>query len=115
MPFFLQLVVDRVLVGRYTDFLAVLGIAFAALVLIQVAVSAVRAMVGVYPSTHFQFAPADNLVPALCCGCHWGGLRSATSATSSQIQERRCHPENVDYQLRRNLHRRHCWSSRRWV
>ncbi len=54
MPFFLQLVVDRVLVGRDMDFLAVLGIAFAALVLIQVAVSAVRAMVGVYLSTHFN-------------------------------------------------------------
>jgi ATP-binding cassette subfamily B protein RaxB len=54
MPFFLQLVVDRVLVGRDVDFLTVLGIAFAALVLIQVAVSAVRAMVGVYLSTHFN-------------------------------------------------------------
>ncbi len=54
MPFFLQLVVDRVLVGRDTDLLAVLGIAFAALVLIQVVVSAVRAFVGVYLSTHFN-------------------------------------------------------------
>jgi ATP-binding cassette, subfamily B, bacterial CvaB/MchF/RaxB len=54
MPFFLQLVVDRVLVGRDTDLLAVLGIAFSALVLIQVVVSAVRAFVGVYLSTHFN-------------------------------------------------------------
>ncbi len=54
MPFFLQLVVDRVLVGRDTDLLAVLGIAFAALVLIQVVVTAVRAFVGVYLSTHFN-------------------------------------------------------------
>ena len=54
MPFFLQLVVDRVLVGRDTDLLAVLAIAFSALVLIQVVVSAVRAFVGVYLSTHFN-------------------------------------------------------------
>lgn len=54
MPFFLQLVVDRVLVGRDTDLLAVLGIAFSALVLIQVVVTAVRAWVGVYLSTHFN-------------------------------------------------------------
>ncbi len=54
MPFFLQLVVDRVLVGRDTDLLAVLCIAFSALVLIQVVVSVVRAFVGVYLSTHFN-------------------------------------------------------------
>ncbi|HEX4857553.1 MAG TPA: peptidase domain-containing ABC transporter [Usitatibacteraceae bacterium] len=54
MPFFLQLVVDRVLVGRDVDFLTVIGLAFAALVMIQVLVSAVRAVVGVYLSTHFN-------------------------------------------------------------
>jgi ATP-binding cassette subfamily B protein RaxB len=54
MPFFLQLVVDRVLVGRDADLLTVLGIAFGALVLIQVAVTAVRAWVGVYLSTRFN-------------------------------------------------------------
>lgn len=54
MPFFLQLTVDRVLVGRDRDFLAVLGIAFAALVIVQVAVTAVRAWVGVYLSTRFN-------------------------------------------------------------
>ena len=52
MPFFLQLTVDRVLVGRDRDLLTVLGIAFATLVLIQVAVTAVRAWVGVYLSTN---------------------------------------------------------------
>jgi ATP-binding cassette subfamily B protein RaxB len=52
MPFFLQLTVDRVLVGRDRDLLTVLGIAFATLVVIQVAVTAVRAWVGVYLSTH---------------------------------------------------------------
>jgi ATP-binding cassette subfamily B protein RaxB len=52
MPFFLQLVVDRVLVGRDRDLLTVLGVAFGALALISVAVTAVRAWVGVYLSTH---------------------------------------------------------------
>jgi ATP-binding cassette subfamily B protein RaxB len=54
MPFFLQLTVDRVLVGRDRDLLTVLGIAFCTLVLIQVAVSAVRAWVGVYLSTNIN-------------------------------------------------------------
>ncbi len=54
MPFFLQLVVDRVLVGRDADLLTVLGIAFGTLVLIQVVVSAVRAWIGVYLSTRFN-------------------------------------------------------------
>jgi ATP-binding cassette subfamily B protein RaxB len=52
MPFFLQLVVDRVLVGRDRDLLTVLGVAFGALAVISVAVTAVRAWVGVYLSTH---------------------------------------------------------------
>src|SRR5688572_16216192 len=52
MPFFLQLVVDRVLVGRDRDLLTVLGVAFGALVVISVAVTAVRAWVGVYLSTN---------------------------------------------------------------
>jgi ATP-binding cassette, subfamily B, bacterial CvaB/MchF/RaxB len=54
MPFFLQLVVDRVLVGRDRDLLTVLGIAFCALVMIQVTITAVRAWVGVYLSTQFN-------------------------------------------------------------
>lgn len=54
MPFFLQLTVDRVLVGRDVDLLTVLGIAFATLVLIQAVVFAVRAWVGVYLSTHIN-------------------------------------------------------------
>ena len=54
MPFFLQLVVDRVLVGRDADLLTVLGIAFGTLVLIQVVVSGVRAWIGVYLSTRFN-------------------------------------------------------------
>jgi ATP-binding cassette subfamily B protein RaxB len=51
MPFFLQLVVDRVIVGRDKDLLTVLGVAFGALVVITVAVTAVRAWVSVYLST----------------------------------------------------------------
>jgi ATP-binding cassette, subfamily B, bacterial CvaB/MchF/RaxB len=51
MPFFLQLTVDRVLVGRDRDLLTVLGIAFATLIVISVAVTGVRAWVGVYLST----------------------------------------------------------------
>src|SRR3954463_11077123 len=43
MPFFLQLVVDRVVVGRDQDLLTVLGIGFATLVIISVAVTSVRA------------------------------------------------------------------------
>jgi ATP-binding cassette subfamily B protein RaxB len=54
MPFFLQLTVDRVLVGRDRDLLTVLGIAFCVLVVIQVAVAAVRAWVGVYLSTNIN-------------------------------------------------------------
>ena len=54
MPFFLQLTVDRVVVGRDRDLLTVLGVAFGALVVIQVAVTAVRAWVGVYLSTHIN-------------------------------------------------------------
>lgn len=54
MPFFLQMVVDRVLVGRDVDLLTILGIAFGSLVLIQVVVTAVRAWVGVYLSTRFN-------------------------------------------------------------
>src|SRR5258706_1967449 len=54
MPFFLQLTVDRVLVGRDRDLLTVLGVAFATLVVISVAVTAVRAWVGVYLSTHIN-------------------------------------------------------------
>jgi ATP-binding cassette, subfamily B, bacterial CvaB/MchF/RaxB len=61
MPFFLQLTVDRVLVGRDRDLLTVLGIAFCTLVVIQVAVAAVRAWVGVYLSTNINLKLLSNL------------------------------------------------------
>ena len=60
MPFFLQLTVDRVLVGRDRDLLTVLGIAFGVLVVIQVAVTAVRAWVGVYLSTNINLQAAHQ-------------------------------------------------------
>jgi ATP-binding cassette, subfamily B, bacterial CvaB/MchF/RaxB len=61
MPFFLQMVVDRVLVGRDRDLLTVLGIAFCVLVVIQVAVTAVRSWVGVYLSTNINLRLLSNL------------------------------------------------------
>ncbi len=61
MPFFLQLTVDRVLVGRDRDLLTVLGVAFCVLVVIQVAVSAVRAWVGVYLSTNINLKLLSTL------------------------------------------------------
>jgi ATP-binding cassette subfamily B protein RaxB len=60
-PFFLQLTVDRVLVGRDVDLLTVLGIAFASLVVIQAIVFAVRAWVGVYLSTHINLKLLSTL------------------------------------------------------
>ena len=79
MPFFLQLTVDRVLVGRDRDLLTVLGIAFGALVIIQVAVSAVRAWVGVYLSTHINLKLLTTLFKD----------RKSTRLNSSHIQKSR--------------------------
>ncbi|MCS7102079.1 MAG: peptidase domain-containing ABC transporter [Burkholderiaceae bacterium] len=60
-PFFVQLVVDRVVVGRDRDLLTVLGIGFSLLVLMQVAVTAVRAWLSVYLSTHLNLRLLDSL------------------------------------------------------
>jgi ATP-binding cassette subfamily B protein RaxB len=60
-PFFVQLVVDRVVIGRDTDLLTVLGVGFALLVLMQVAVTAVRAWLGVYLSTQINLRLLDSL------------------------------------------------------
>ncbi len=60
-PFFVQLVVDRVVVGRDMDLLVVLGLGFALLVIMQVAVTAVRAWLGVYLSTHLNLRLLDTL------------------------------------------------------
>lgn len=61
MPFFLQIVVDRVVVGRDRDLLTVLGVGFGGLVLLQVAVTSVRAWLGVYLSTHMNLRLLDTL------------------------------------------------------
>ena len=64
-PFFLQLVIDRVLVGRDEDFLTVLGVAFAALVVVQAMVSGLRAWVGVYLSTQINMRMLADLFSQL--------------------------------------------------
>ena len=60
-PFFVQLVIDRVVVGRDRDLLSLLGIGFSLLVLMQVATTAVRAWLGVYLSTHLNLRLLDTL------------------------------------------------------
>lgn len=64
-PFFVQLVVDRVVVGRDRDLLAVLGIGFSLLALMQVATTAVRAWLGVYLSTQVNLRLLDSLFAQL--------------------------------------------------
>jgi ATP-binding cassette subfamily B protein RaxB len=64
-PFFLQLVIDRVLVGRDADFLTVLGVAFAVLVVMQAAVTALRAWVGIYLSTQINMGMLADLFAQL--------------------------------------------------
>ena len=60
-PFFVQLVIDRVIVGRDRDLLTLLGLGFALLVLMQVSTTAVRAWLGVYLSTHLNLRLLDTL------------------------------------------------------
>jgi len=60
-PFFVQLVIDRVIVGRDRDLLTLLGLGFSLLVLMQVATTGVRAWLGVYLSTHLNLRLLDAL------------------------------------------------------
>jgi ATP-binding cassette subfamily B protein RaxB len=60
-PFFLQLVVDRVVVGQDRDLLTVLGVGFTGLAVMYAAVSGVRAWLGVYLSTHINLRLLDGL------------------------------------------------------
>jgi ATP-binding cassette subfamily B protein RaxB len=60
-PFFVQLVIDRVVVGRDLDLLTLLGLGFGLLVLMQVSTTAVRAWLGVYLSTHLNLRLLDGL------------------------------------------------------
>jgi ATP-binding cassette subfamily B protein RaxB len=60
-PFFVQIVVDRVIVGRDEDLLTLLGLGFGLLVLMQVATTAVRGWLGVYLSTSLNMRLLDAL------------------------------------------------------
>ncbi|HRK56912.1 MAG TPA: peptidase domain-containing ABC transporter, partial [Burkholderiaceae bacterium] len=64
-PFFVQIVIDRVVVGRDQDLLTVLGVGFALLVVLQVATTAVRGWLGVYLSTHLNLRLLDSLFSQL--------------------------------------------------
>jgi ATP-binding cassette subfamily B protein RaxB len=64
-PFFLQLVVDRVVVGRDRDLLAVLGIGFALLAVMIAIVTALRSWLGVYISTRLNLQLLDTLFARL--------------------------------------------------
>jgi ATP-binding cassette subfamily B protein RaxB len=61
MPFFMQLVVDQVVVSGDGDLLTVLGIGFLLLMLINVAVTALRSWVLLYLRTHLDFQMINNL------------------------------------------------------
>ncbi len=65
LPFFLQLVVDRVIVGRDIDFLTVLGVGFAGIVIVQSVITGVRAWVGVYLSTQINLRMLTELFAQL--------------------------------------------------
>jgi ATP-binding cassette subfamily B protein RaxB len=60
-PFFLQIVVDRVVISRDRDLLTVLGVGFTLLACMTAAVMAVRAWLGVYLSTHLNLRLLDTL------------------------------------------------------
>ncbi len=64
-PFFVQIVVDRVVVGRDEDLLTVLGLGFALLVLMTVTVTSVRGWLGVYLSTTLNIRLLDALFARL--------------------------------------------------
>ena len=64
-PFFLQLVVDRVVVGRDRDLLAVLGIGFALLAVTIAVITALRSWLGVYISTRLNLQLLDTLFARL--------------------------------------------------
>jgi ATP-binding cassette subfamily B protein RaxB len=64
-PFFLQIVVDRVVISRDRDLLTVLGIGFVLLAFMTAAVMAVRAWLGVYLSTHLNLRLLDTLFSQL--------------------------------------------------
>ena len=100
MPFFLQIVVDRVLVGRDSDLLTVLGIAFCVLVVIQVAVSAVRAWVGVYLSTNINLKLLTTLFNhMLRLPLAWFE-KTQHRRHRLQVPQRGCDPAHAHHDLR---------------
>ena len=64
-PFFLQLVVDRVVVGRDRDLLALLGIGFGLLAVMIAIITALRSWLGVYISTRLNLQLLDTLFARL--------------------------------------------------
>jgi len=64
-PFFLQIVVDRVVVGRDRDLLAVLGIGVAMLAVMIAIIVALRSWLGVYISTRLNLQLLDTLFARL--------------------------------------------------
>jgi len=64
-PFFLQIVVDRVVVGRDRDLLAVLGIGFGLLAVMIAIITALRSWLGVYISTRLNLQLLDTLFARL--------------------------------------------------
>ncbi|HOX90451.1 MAG TPA: peptidase domain-containing ABC transporter [Burkholderiaceae bacterium] len=65
MPFFLQIVVDRVIISRDRDLLTVLGVGFAGLALMIALVTALRGWLGVYISTRMNLQLLDTLFARL--------------------------------------------------
>lgn len=78
-PFFMQWVVDQVLVSADRDLLAVLGIGFGLALLLQVAIALLRGWSVVYLSSRLGLQWMGNVFA--CCGCRWTSSRSATWAT----------------------------------
>lgn len=60
-PFFLQISVDRVIVGRDRDLLTVLGVGFTGLAVMAALVTALRGWLGVFISTRMNLRMLDSL------------------------------------------------------
>jgi len=65
LPFFLQIVVDRVVISRDRDLLTVLGVGFGGLALAIAAITALRGWLGVYISTRVNLQMLDTLFARL--------------------------------------------------
>jgi ABC-type protease/lipase transport system fused ATPase/permease subunit len=92
-PFFLQLVVDRVVVGRDRDLLAVLGIGFALLAATIAVITALRSWLGVYISTRLNLQLLDTLFARLLRLPPYSEAPSATSFRASVRSMRSAHAD----------------------